>query len=148
MRKLPIIEKISTLDEELYNAILMLLPQVTSKNPLPSREEIVSILDSGSTMLLFAKYPDEQGPIAGMLAFTHYMVPSGKNGHIDDFVVNSAFRRKGIGRALIDRALNIAKEMKLNQVSLTSNPSRIEANKLYRSIGFNKIVTNVYRYDI
>jgi len=148
MRKVPYIELSTSFDEELYNAIQILLPQVSRKKPLPSREDITTILTSNSTILLTARYPDEQGAIVGMLAFTYYMVPSGKFGHIDDVVVESVYRKKGIGLALIERTLIIARETEIDQVTLTSNPNRIAANQLYRKIGFKKLDTNVFSIDM
>jgi len=148
MRKVPYIEIPTSLDEELYNAIQILLPQVSRKKPLPSREDIATILVSNSTILITARYPNEYGAIVGLLAFTYYLVPSGKFGHIDDVVVESHYRKKGIGRTLIEKTLLIAREMEIDQVTLTSNPTRIAANQLYRKLGFNKLDTNVFSIDV
>jgi len=45
-------------------------------------------------------------------------------------------------------AMNYARENGAKSVDLTSKPSRIAANKLYRDLGFELRETNVYRYKI
>jgi ribosomal protein S18 acetylase RimI-like enzyme len=138
----------STLDNELYNAILALMPQLSSKKSHPSWEEMESILRSKSSTLLVARYPNEHGPIVGMLTLVIYRIPSGLNGHINDVIVDSQYRRKGIGRVLIERALILARDLKVIKVNLTSNPLRKAANQLYSKIGFQKRETNVYYIDL
>ncbi|MFC2028505.1 GNAT family N-acetyltransferase [Chloroflexota bacterium] len=144
MRNKLFLEFPSKVDEELYNAIISLLPQVTLKKPLPTREDIITILSSDSSKILTARYPDMNGQIVGMLSCVYYNVPSGKFGHLDDVVVDSNYRRKGIAKALIEKALNFFKEINVHRVDLTSNPSRIEANQLYFALGFKKRNTNSF----
>jgi ribosomal protein S18 acetylase RimI-like enzyme len=45
-------------------------------------------------------------------------------------------------------AMEFAKLAGAKSVDLTSRPSRVEANKLYRELGFVLRETNVYRYSI
>ena len=53
---------------------------------------------------------------------------------------------KGVGKELMNHALNVAKELGAKSADLTSRPSREAANKLYQAIGFERRETNVYRY--
>ena len=57
-------------------------------------------------------------------------------------------RRRGIAEALMLRAIDLARESGANGVSLTSNPKREEANKLYQAMGFQKRETNAYFYKL
>ena len=62
-------------------------------------------------------------------------------------VVDQSARGKGIGKALMNHALEKAVKFGLKSVDLTSRPSREEANMLYQSLGYQKRETNVYRYN-
>jgi ribosomal protein S18 acetylase RimI-like enzyme len=57
-------------------------------------------------------------------------------------------RRKGIGEALMLRALDLAREAGARGLSLTSRPDREAANQLYQSMGFDLRKTNAYHYKL
>lgn len=87
--------------------------------------------------------------VAGTAAISFRVVPSfGLVGYIDDVVVDPNYRGKGYGKALSLHCLKVATEKKCKRVELTSRPSRVEANQLYQSLGFEKRETNVYRLDL
>ena len=65
---------------------------------------------------------------------------------IEDVVVDGAYRRQGIGNALVRAAIERAREAGARRVDLTSRPTREAANRLYRRLGFAQRETNVYRY--
>lgn len=73
---------------------------------------------------------------------------SGLRGHIEDVVVDSAWRNKGIGKLLLQKAIITATEqLKVRTLDLTSRPDRVSANGLYKKMGFVQRDTNVYRYQ-
>ena len=104
------------------------------------------MIGSKSSRLLVARIPDRDGPILGMLCLTIYPVPTGLRSIIEDMVVDSSARRKGIGQALVQNAIDLARDAGATNVSLSSNPGREAANELYRSIGFKLRQTNPYIY--
>jgi ribosomal protein S18 acetylase RimI-like enzyme len=57
-------------------------------------------------------------------------------------------RAHGVGESLTAAALEIARREGAMTVDLTSRPSREDANRLYRRIGFEQRDTNVYRYTL
>jgi len=63
-------------------------------------------------------------------------------------VVDQNFRRRGIAEALVNSAIEYAREAGVDGISLTSNPKREAANKLYQSMGFEKRETNSYYFKI
>ena len=63
-------------------------------------------------------------------------------------MVDESARGAGVGEALNRAALDEARRRGVSSVSLTSRPSREAANRLYRRIGFEPRVTNVYRYSL
>jgi ribosomal protein S18 acetylase RimI-like enzyme len=92
-------------------------------------------------MLLVAR---DKNNIIGMLSLCHSVTPSGSKWWIEDVVVDESERGKGVGRSLVSEAVECVKANGGGQIELTSRPSRIAANKLYQSIGFEKKETNVY----
>ncbi len=131
---------------ELFSALQKLIPQLTSNNPPPTEAQLIDLLASGSSTLLVARWPDQTGTIAGLLTLVIYRVPTGTRAHIEDVVVDGTYRGKGIGEALTREALRLARDGGANGVSLTSNPQREAANRLYRKLGFTQRETNVYFY--
>ena len=55
---------------------------------------------------------------------------------LENMVVDSRYRRQGIGRLLIEYALNFCREANCCRVQLLSNKKRKEAHQFYRSLGF------------
>ena len=67
---------------------------------------------------------------------------------IEDLVVDSAYRGKGIGKALMLRAMDEAKKSDVRVVYLTSRPHRTTAHALYREIGFKVVNTNCFKFEL
>ena len=131
--------------EELVTAFDRLIPQLSSSSPPPSRERLQSIVNSDSCTLLVARDGDD---IVGSLTLVVFPIPTGIRAWIEDVVVDSSARGKGVGEALNMKALEIARTKGAVTVDLTSRPSREAANRLYQRIGFVQRDTNVYRYDL
>ncbi len=103
------------------------------------------IIESDSAQILIAE--DENGEILGTMTLIIFQIPTGIRAWIEDVVVDSSARGKGIGKKLNLAALELAKQAGAKTVDLTSRPARQEANQLYRSIGFIQRETNVYRFS-
>jgi len=142
------IGKASDVTEELYEAIQQLIPQLGIHKAPPTRDELTALVNSESSTLLIARYPDKNSEIAGLLCLTVYRVPTGLHSIVEDLVVDEKMRRRGIANALLRYALELAREAGASGVSLTSNPQREAANFLYQSIGFKRRQTNAYYYQL
>ncbi len=130
----------------LVAAFERLLPQLSSSNPPPAAEELAAIVESPATHLLLAT--DDGSPaILGSLTLVVFRIPTGVRAWIEDVVVDTAARGKGVGEALNRHAIDLAAELGAGKVDLTSRPSREAANRLYRRLGFEPRDTNVYRYQ-
>lgn len=138
------IEQVSRLTDEVFDAVQRLVPLLGAHKPIPSRDDLSLLLDSGTSILLLARYPASDSPIAGMLTLALYRVPTGVRSIVEDVVVDTDFRNKGIAKALMQSAIEIAREAGANGIALTSNPQRAAANRLYLSMGFQKRETNAY----
>ncbi len=55
---------------------------------------------------------------------------------VENVVVDARYRRKGIGRLLMDYAVNRSRAAGCYKVQLASSKKRLEAHEFYRSIGF------------
>jgi ribosomal protein S18 acetylase RimI-like enzyme len=140
------IVRATAVTDELVSAFERLIPQLNLDDSPPTREELGALLSAASSILLVARYPDDQADIVGMLTLIVYRVPTGVRARIEDVVVDTDMRGKGIGEALVRRALNMACDAGADGVALTSNPKRESANRLYQRLGFKPWQTNLYFY--
>lgn len=138
------IKKVNRFSERVFESVLRLLPQVASEAELPSKQYFKGILTSKNIHFFIAELDNKQ--IAGMLTIGTYNIPSGIKVWIEDVVVDESQRGKGIGKELILYAINYSKSLNASAIELTSRPSRIAANKLYKKMGFIQYKTNVYKY--
>ena len=140
--KIVAVEKAETWILEGLNALLGQLSESTSYLSIHELEEIVA---SDCVTLLTAL---EEDHVAGGLALVIFRIPTGIRARIEDVVVDTGARGKGIGERLVRQAIMLAKQWGADGVDLTSNPARTAANSLYRKIGFLTRKTNTYRYII
>lgn len=140
------IEEVIVTTEELWDAFQRLVPQLTSNNPPPTRDDLAALIESGSSTLVVARHPDMNGPIVGAACLTVYRVPTGIRAVIEDVIVDESARGQGVGEALTRYCLDVARAKGVSGVSLTSNPEREAANRLYQKMGFRRRETNVYIY--
>lgn len=83
--------------------------------------------------------------VIGMLTLATFPIPTGIRAWIEDVVVAAAARGSGAGMALVEAAVDRARELGARTVDLTSRPSREAANRLYQRAGFEQRDTNIYR---
>lgn len=138
------IEKASHLTPEIFEAVQHLVPLLGSHKPIPSWDDLTLLLNAGASTLLLARYPASDSPIAGMLTIAIYRVPTGIRSIVEDVAVDTAYRNRGIAKALLRSAMDVARQAGANGIALTSNPRRVEANQLYLRMGFQKRETNAY----
>jgi ribosomal protein S18 acetylase RimI-like enzyme len=137
------IEIVTHADVELHEAFQRLVPQLTQNNPPPSPDNLADLVRDAASTLMVAR--DDIGQIVGALTLAVYRVPTGVRSIIEDVIVDTAVRGQGIGEALMKRAIELAKEKGAQNISLTSNPMREAANRLYLRVGFKKRETNAYQ---
>ena len=139
------IEIAASVDSELIEAFQRLTPQLSSSNSGPTKDQLEAIVSSCASTLLIARFEDR---IVGSLTLVTFHIPTGIRAWIEDVVVDSDARGKGIGEALNVFALAEAKRQGAITVDLTSRPSREAANRLYQRLGFKARETNVYRFTL
>lgn len=139
------VSEVTEVSDALMGAFARLIPQLSSSNPPPSREEVAEMVASEASILFVAEH---EGVIVGTLTLVLFRIPTAVRAWIEDVVVDGDARGLGVGRALNETALDRAREAGATTVDLTSRPSREAANRLYQRIGFVQRTTNVYRYDL
>ena len=130
--------------KEALNAINHLLPQLSVNAKELSMDRLAELVESDNTLIFLGT--DEHDCILGMLSLIVMKIPTGNKAWIEDVVVDQAARGKGLGKSLMNHALEQAKKLGAKSVDLTSRPSRESANKLYQALGYEIRETNVYRY--
>lgn len=111
-----------------------------SKNKI--QMDLDSVLDESNPVTL--AYCQENDEIIGIALMCTYMVISGKKGWIEDVVVDSNARGKGIGRKLMEKLLEIGKEKKLTEILLFTEDHRKSAINLYSNLGFKMKDSRIY----
>ena len=142
------IEKVSGLSLDVFDAVRRLVPLLGAHKPIPSWDDLSLLVNSGTSILLIARLSEDETQIVGMLTISLYRVPTGGRSIVEDLVVDTNFRNKGIAKALLLSAIEVAREAGANGVALTSNFQRVEANRLYLSMGFQKRETNAYFFKL
>jgi ribosomal protein S18 acetylase RimI-like enzyme len=142
------IGKVHEVTEELHKAFLQLVPQLGKHKTPPTQEELQKLVNSESSTLIVAHRDREDDQIVGALCLTIYRVPTGVRSIIEDLIVDENARRQGVGQALIQYAIGLAREAGAARVTLTSNPLREAANQFYISMGFELRATNPYVYRL
>ena len=92
---------------------------------------------------------DEGGHIKGCAVMCVCTLLTGKQATVENVIVSSSCRGRQIGRAIMEYLIEYARTHYGDIViNLTSNPKRVTANNLYRSLGFQQRETNVYKLAI
>lgn len=138
-----IIKEITTFSNESFATTQQLLRQLSDKPSPLTQEQFETIVSAENTHLIHIY--NEHSQSVGMLTLCIYRTPSGNRAWIEDVVVDNAFRGAGYGKAITIHAIEVSRQKGADTISLTSHPSRIAANKLYQSLGFQPRDTNVYR---
>ncbi|MGD1894228.1 MAG: GNAT family N-acetyltransferase [Cyclobacteriaceae bacterium] len=125
-------------------------PQVVAKldhqlNPNRTPLAITEVLNSDTTYVFVYR---EQQQIVGMATLTCYRVISGYKGWIEDVVVDTAQRGKGIGKQLTQAILEKAKLLQLQKLLLYTEDEKQAAIHLYEQLGFTKKNSRIYFLDL
>lgn len=135
-----------SLTEEQGKDLLGLMEELDPEVTVTVEEMRAAVEMSGTH---FFAAVDGDGHIAGCATLCVFESPTGRKAGVEDVVVGSAFRGRGLGRALMEHIIDYARtELPGTDIHLTSRPQRTAANALYRSLGFERRETNVYRLKV
>ena len=131
------------LNDQVQVEIQNLYKQLNDKNKQRPLHQILQ--DENHVILAACK---DEGHIVGIALLATYKVISGYRGLVEDVVVDSEYRGKGIGRKLMEKLLGEAKHLNLDEIILFSGHHRTPAISLYKSLGFTLRDSGVYNLKI
>jgi ribosomal protein S18 acetylase RimI-like enzyme len=138
------VQEIRETTDEVVSAFRRLLPQL-SRSAAPLDRRAVDRMVSHDANTVFVARVD--GEIVGMLTLVMVPIPSGLRARIEDVVVDSGARGRGVATALTVAAMGAAQGAKARTVDLTSRPERDSAGRLYERLGFRERDSRVYRLE-
>ena len=128
------------------DSINQLLNELTGRESHINSVGIAQITSSDSSLLFVASLGSQT---VGMATLGVYCSPTGRKVWVEDVVIRSDMRGRGFGRELINHLISYAQQnLTPCSLMLTSRPTRVEANELYRSAGFEQRQTNVYKIEL
>ena len=141
------IEEATEATPELHAALARLLPQLNPKLPIPSMERLKAIMADAAVTLLLAKV---QNDVVGTATVIVYTTPFWLKARLDEVVVDASARGKGVGEAIVNACIDVARTRGAEVVELQSGrgPARESANHLYRRMGFELRDSNIYRLTL
>ena len=131
--------------QELVDAFDRLLPQLSSRAKPLDHEAVHRMVTCDANTVLVARTSEA---IVGTLTLVLLPLPSGLRARVEDVVVDSQARGRGIAGLLTQEAVRIAREAGARTVDLTSRPDREAANRLYERLGFQVRQSTVYRLPL
>lgn len=139
------LKEVSGVTDENVKTVQGLLNQLTSSPISFTKEKLQTIIDNKDSHLYFFQKGEQ---VYGMITTGSYEAPTGRKTWIEDVVVDEKFRGAGLGRKMLQEMLDKLSLEENTTLMLTSNPKRIAANALYKSLGFTPKETNVYKMEI
>lgn len=124
--------KASDITNEIQNQVAGLYRQLNADN---KQRPLAEILQTDNNVLVIVCKIDNT--IVGTALLSTYKVISGYRGMVDDVVVDTTQRGKGIGRKLMEKLLEEGKNLGLDEILLSTGHHRAPAIGLYTSLGFN-----------
>lgn len=138
-----VVQELTEVAPGLLDQINHLLGQLSNSASPLAVSDLERIVQSQASRLFLARRGEH---VLGMTTLVLAPIPTGLRAIVEDVVVDEHGRGQGVGRALVEAALDAARRAGARHVDLTSRPSRVAAHALYRSIGFVPRDTTVYRY--
>jgi GNAT superfamily N-acetyltransferase len=141
------IEAVRQATPDIEQALARLLPQLNPTLPVPTMERLQALVADPAATLLVARDGDE---IIGTATVIVYTTPFWIKARLDEVVVDRSARGKGVGEAIVDACLDMARERGAQVAELQSGrgPAREVANRLYRRMGFQLRDSNLYRITL
>ncbi|MDQ3265160.1 MAG: GNAT family N-acetyltransferase [Myxococcota bacterium] len=91
---------------------------------------------------------DSLDKAVGVITLSHrpQLRMKGRIATIDELVVSSAWRRRGVGKALVRRAIERAKILSVRRIELlTHGPLTPELTTFFHAVGFDQAEVSVFR---
>lgn len=136
------IEKPTEVTPELVEALGRLIPQLNPALPVPTAEHLTVLLADPGATLLVAR---DGAEIVGTAMVIVYPTTIRFESRIEDVVVDESARGRGVGEALVNACIEVARSRGASIVELQTARVREAANRLYERMGFERRDSNPYR---
>ena len=133
------LSEISSADGEALKRLTILLNPAAAFDLSSLRRSV----RNGTTAVFVLRH---RSAIAAAATAVRFTTPTGSHCRIEDVVVDEKHRGKGYGRRIMTEVLDAHRRDGVTGIELTSRPSRVAANALYKSLGFARRETNVYEF--
>jgi ribosomal protein S18 acetylase RimI-like enzyme len=91
---------------------------------------------------------ERDGRVVGMVTLCDFQTLTGPKAYLDHLVVAPDYRRRGIGRALVQHAIEQAVAAGASRIDLTANAEKQAGHAVYRSLGFQERDTGSFRLNL
>lgn len=128
-----------------------LIPQIAKEPHLLSLKELQKIINQKETCKVVVARASVRGKksIVGVAVVTLRNVLTGLLADVEDVVVDESWRGEGIGRAINQKLIDIARNSGAKHISLYTNKARVVANAMYQQMGYKKLEdVNYYRINL
>jgi ribosomal protein S18 acetylase RimI-like enzyme len=88
---------------------------------------------------------ERDGRVVGIVTLCVFRTLTGPKAYLDHLVVAPDCRRRGIGRALMEFAIEEARAAGASRIDLTANTEKQAGRSLYRALGFQERDTASFR---
>ena len=138
------VEAVREATPELHRALARLLPQLNPTLPAPDMARLQRLLADPDVTLLVAR---DGAEVVGTTTVIVYTTPFWIKARLDEVVVDSGARGKGVGEALVKAALEVGRARGAQVAELQSGrgPNRDAAHRLYGRLGFKIRDSDVMR---
>jgi GNAT superfamily N-acetyltransferase len=146
---MPLVERATPADREAVERLVA--AYIASEGVRPKAERVSWAVDQ----VLRNRFPGvllvarERGAVIGVALAVY--APSAELGRVlvvNDFFVDPAHRRKGVGRALAARLLEEAKAMRVDRIDLEILPTNPDAAAFWRKVGFSTAGRTVFSREL
>lgn len=112
-------------------------------------DRLARVLEAGTQQLMVAA-PDDDSRIDGYISVERrLLLHEDEHVEITGLVVDSATRRSGVGRILVNAAEEWALQHGLHTIVVRSNVTRSESHPFYEGIGYERTKTShIYHKEI
>lgn len=145
------VEILSNPTEKDLQNINALIPQIAREPHLLSLAELNKVVMQKENCKLVVARAFQKGerPIVGMAVITLRPILTGLLADVEDVVVDENWRGEGVGRAINQKLIDIARNSNAKHISLHTNKARVAANAMYQQMGYKKLEdVNYYRINL
>lgn len=131
--------------QELVEALGKLIAQLNPALPVPTAEHLATLLADPAATLLVAR---DGNRIVGTAMVIVYPTTIRFESRIEDVVVDESARGRGVGEALVNACIEVARSRGASIIELQTARVREAANRLYERMGFERRDSNPYRMTL